>query len=179
MSLRIAFELDDDDLAHFRLIMTAARENLSRRAPEDIIAAANDVLDKIRRPDVPGFIGTRLERLERMIQMISDLDWRMPHDDTQRVLNALAYFAEPDDLIPDQIPGLGFLDDAIMVELVVRELEHEISAYQDFCDYRDTLKKSDVSALAARRDELLARMQEQRQRARQENDPAGQFRLLD
>ena len=53
------------------------------------------------------------------------------------MLNALAYFAEPDDLIPDQIPGLGFLDDAIMVELVVRELRHEIEAYEDFRVFRD------------------------------------------
>ena len=40
----------------------------------------------------------------------------------RRVLEALAYFADPSDLVPDQIPGLGLLDDAIMVELVAQEL---------------------------------------------------------
>jgi uncharacterized membrane protein YkvA (DUF1232 family) len=62
--------------------------------------------------------------------------WKLPEPDRARVVNSLAYFCEPDDLIPDDVPGLGFLDDAIMVELVVRELRHEIDAYQDFCSYR-------------------------------------------
>ena len=74
--------------------------------------------------------------------MLSDIEWRLPHQDATRVLNALAYFAEPEDLIPDHIPGLGFLDDAIMIELVVRELKHELEAYRDFCDYREKLLKS-------------------------------------
>jgi uncharacterized membrane protein YkvA (DUF1232 family) len=53
------------------------------------------------------------------------------------VLQALAYFAEPSDLVPDQIPGLGFLDDAIMVELVVQDLRPELDAYAIFGAQRD------------------------------------------
>jgi hypothetical protein len=53
------------------------------------------------------------------------------------VVQALAYFAEPTDLIPDQLPALGFLDDAIMVELVVQDLRPEIEAYDDFCRFRE------------------------------------------
>ena len=58
--------------------------------------------------------------------------------DRDRVLRGMSYFAEPDDIIPDKVPVLGFLDDAIMVELVVEELKHEIDAYRDFCAFRDT-----------------------------------------
>src|SRR5690625_6959568 len=39
--------------------------------------------------------------------------------------------------IPDHIPGLGFLDDAIMIELLTRELEPEIEACRDFVIYRE------------------------------------------
>ena len=35
-----------------------------------------------------------------------------------------------------QIPGLGFLDDAIYVELVIRELKAEIESYEEFCEFR-------------------------------------------
>lgn len=141
MTMRISFELDDDDLKHFRLIMDEARKATVRKAPEDIVAAATDLLSNIVDADAPGFVVERLKKLQLMINMISDIEWRLPHQDASRVLNALAYFSEPEDLIPDSIPGLGFLDDAIMIELVVRELKHEIDAYQDFCDYRQRLKR--------------------------------------
>ena len=169
MTMRISFELDDDDLKHFRLIMTEARNTARRMRPEDIVAAAEDLLKSVPTSDAPGFIIERLERLRTMIRMLSDIEWRLPHQEATRVLNALAYFAEPEDLIPDHIPGLGFLDDAIMIELVVRELKHELEAYQDFCDYRNRLAQSgDGSAanregwLNARRKELQARMRRRR-----------------
>ena len=141
MSLRISFELDEDDLQHFRLIMEEARKAAVRKAPEDIVAAAEGLLQDISSANTPGFIAERLKKLRLMIGMLSDIEWRLPHKDAMRVLNALAYFSEPEDLIPDTIPGLGFLDDAIMIELVVRELKHEVEAYQDFCDYRERLQR--------------------------------------
>ena len=169
--MRISFELDDNDLQHFRLIMDEARKAARRMAPEDIVAAAEELLGEVPKSDAPSFIVDRLKRLQLMIQMLSDIEWRLPHKDATRVLNALAYFAEPEDLIPDHIPGLGFLDDAIMIELVMRELKHEMEAYQDFCDYRERLSQSgDGSAanregwLSARRKELQARMHRRRGR---------------
>ena len=171
--MRISFELDENDLKHFRLIMNEARQTARRLAPEDIVAAAEQLLEEAPRSGAPGFIVERIEKLRLMIRMVSDIEWRLPHQETTRVLNALAYFAEPEDLIPDHIPGLGFLDDAIMIELVVRELRHEIEAYQDFCDYRERLAaKGDGSHasregwLTARRKELQARMRRRRRRGR-------------
>ena len=169
MTLRISFELDDDDLRHFQLIMDEARRAASRMAPEDIVAAAENLLSEVPESGTPGFILDRLDKLRLMIRMLSDIEWRLPHSDAARVLNALAYFAEPEDLIPDHIPGLGFLDDAIMIELVVRELKHEVEAYNDFCDYRDRQSgnghgASRASWLDARRKELQARMRRRRRR---------------
>ncbi len=178
MSLRISFELDDNDLKHFRLIMREARRAVARTAPEDIVAAAQELLQKIGEDSAPGFIVERLQKLKLMIRMISDIGWRLPHEETKRVLNALAYFAEPDDLIPDQIPGLGFLDDAIMVELVVRELRHEIDAYHDFCEFRDRDKCDDTST-EARRVELHSRMRRRRQRGLQRSGGSAELRLLE
>jgi len=173
LSLRISFELDEDDLKHFRLIMQEARQAASRMQPEDIVAAAEELLKNIEESKAPGFIVDRLHNLNLMISMISDIEWRLPHQEAARVLNALAYFAEPEDLIPDSIPGLGFLDDAIMIELVVRELKHEIEAYRDFREYRDRLrlekghsaKVSREGWLDNRRKELQVRMRRRRKRS--------------
>lgn len=84
---------------------------------------------------------------------------------------ALTYFADPEDLVPDNVPVLGFLDDAIMIELVQRLLQPEIEAYADFCVYRDgeaarrgeeagTLGRKEW--LEGRRAELQARMRQRR-----------------
>ena len=170
MGLRVAFELDDDDLTHFRLIMREARKTVVRMAPEDIVAAAEAQLRDVLDVSTPGFILERIGKLRLMIRMLTDVQWRLPHDEASRVLNALAYFTEPEDLIPDHIPGVGLLDDAIMVELVVRELRHEIDAYQDFCDFRESKRgrqgetgRSDW--LEKRRAELQARMRRRREKA--------------
>jgi uncharacterized membrane protein YkvA (DUF1232 family) len=173
LSLRISFELDEEDLKHFKLIMREARQVAARMPPEDIVAAAQNLLKDIEENSSPGFIVDRLRNLRLMIRMLSDIEWRLPHQEATRVLNALAYFAEPEDLIPDNIPGLGFLDDAIMIELVVRELKHEIDAYEDFCRYRDRLvneqghnvEVSREAWLTNRRKELQTRMRRRRKRS--------------
>lgn len=178
MSLRVSFELDEDDLKHFRLIMREARKVAARLSPEDIVANADALLQQIGSAKIPNFIRERLDNLDVMIKMLTDHQWRLPQKDATRVLNALAYFTEPEDLIPDHVPGLGFLDDAIMVELVTRELRHELDAYRDFCKYRDAhrphmaakAKTTDVTReawLDERRSELQSRMRRRRNKKKQ------------
>jgi uncharacterized membrane protein YkvA (DUF1232 family) len=178
MGLRVSFDLEDGDLNHFRLIMRESRKAAAKSSPDDIMGGAAKLLKQVRTVAVPQFIGERLEKLELMIRMVSDAEWRLPNQESVRVLNALAYFSEPEDLIPDHIPGLGFLDDAIMVELVVRELRHEIDAYSDFCEYRarkapaprghdKTPAATREEWLAARRKELQSRMRRRRKRGDQ------------
>ena len=177
MSMRVSFELDDNDLKHFRLIMREARKAAAGIAPEDIVASAEDLLSVIGDTGVPVFVRERLDKLRLMIDMLTDIDWRLPHNEAKRVLNALAYFAEPEDLIPDSIPGLGFLDDAIMIELVVRDLKHEIEAYEDFSAFRNRVREDNgrrigVSReqwLESRRNELHSRIRRRRERSSQED----------
>ena len=185
MGLRVTFELGEDDLKHFRLIMQQARTTSARIAPEDIVAAAEDLLASIGPQGAPAFVAERLHKLRLLIDMLSDIEWRLPQREADRVLSALAYFAEPDDLIPDDIPGLGFLDDAIMIELICRELKHEIEAYRDFCDFRrrihgETGQRARVSRedwLENRRAELQSRMRRRKHKDRTGN-AANRIRLL-
>ena len=177
MPMQIAFELDDEDLKHFRLIMREARKSAANAPPEVIVAAANKLLEHVGSIRVPAFILERLESLEVMIRMLADQEWRLPEQDAARVLNALAYFCEPQDLIPDHIPGIGYLDDAIMIELVRVELRHEIDAYRDFCTFRESepartgvkARSSDLTRddwLDKRRNELQSRMHRRQKRSK-------------
>jgi uncharacterized membrane protein YkvA (DUF1232 family) len=155
--------------------MRDARHTAAHSTPEQIVAGASGLLEKVGTTDVPAFIRDRLDKLKLMISMLTDTEWRLPTQESTRVLSALTYFCEPEDLIPDDIPGLGFLDDAIMIELVVRELRHEIDAYRDFCEFRARQspppgskgRSTEITReewLAERRRELQSRMRRRRKR---------------
>jgi uncharacterized membrane protein YkvA (DUF1232 family) len=173
MPLKVTFELSDKDLKYFRKALSEVKTRTSSIPTEKLINLATDALDELP-VDAPEFVIERTDKLRAMIQMVNDDEWRLTGKDRERVVRALSYFADPKDLIPDAIPGIGFLDDAIMIELVVQELKHEIEAYTDFCRLRekkDLILKSAASGptsreewLAARRTQLQSRMRRRRRR---------------
>ena len=71
MGLRVTFDLTDDDLKHFRLIMQQARSTAARIAPEDIVAAAEELLTSIGPADAPGFIVERLQKLRLLTPLVA------------------------------------------------------------------------------------------------------------
>ena len=153
--------------------MERSRKAAEGRSDADIINCAVGLLDDAQKVHIPDFIKDRLLRLDDMIAMVRDEAWALPDADKQRVLSALMYFCDPADVIPDHVEVLGFLDDAVMIELSVRELKHELDAYDDFCDYRDhEAKRRGVEAsslgrtewLDSRREELIDRMHQRRER---------------
>ena len=136
MSMKISFELSHADLEHFREVMVRARQAASKLSTEDIVVNASKLLSHVNNSDTSDFIRNRMNKLETLIGMVIDKGWGLEDEDLERVVGALAYFSETEDLIPDDVPGLGFLDDAIMIEMVAVELKHEIQAYSDFVVYR-------------------------------------------
>ncbi len=81
MGMRIAIDLDDVDLKHFRLIMHQARNTAIRLQPDYIAQHADQLLRKVDREKTPNFIATRLEKLKIMIDMLTDHEWRLPQKD--------------------------------------------------------------------------------------------------
>lgn len=174
MSLSITIDLSDRDLQHFRDAMKQADAAAAQGDGAAIVAAATKLLVSAQTPNLPDFIAGRLAQLDDMIAMLNDEGWALPAEDRRHVLGALVYFAKESDLIPDSVPVLGFLDDAIAIELAVRELKNELEAYDDFCDYRDreakrrNLDPSQVGRadfLEERRVELIERIHTRRERA--------------
>jgi uncharacterized membrane protein YkvA (DUF1232 family) len=126
-----------------------------------VLKAAADLMDQVAAAEAPEFVQERISKLALLVQMLEDQRWRLTGADRARVLNVLAYFVDPDDLIPDRIPGLGYLDDAIMVELVLQELRHEIEAYQKFCEFHE-VRRTRPRETAAKRSQLQGRMRRNR-----------------
>jgi uncharacterized membrane protein YkvA (DUF1232 family) len=163
--MKITFELSDKDLRYFRQLLQKVRQGENAGNEEIVLREAETLLAEVRSADAPEFIRNRIEQLGKLIEMLRDEQWRLEGSDRKRVLNALAYFADPDDLIPDRVPGLGYLDDAVIVELVVQDLKHEIEAYDAFVAYRADRKRAageTPETLEKRRQSLQSRMRRRR-----------------
>ena len=172
MSLKVSFEISDRDLRRFRAEMRRARQSVRDADEKDILAATDAALAQLDGQQLPDFMSQRLPQLTKLIAMVRDQEWPLSAAARSKVLAALVYFSDPEDLIPDVIPGLGLLDDAIMIELVLRDLKHDLEAYSDFSHYRDTYFKrhkigrdahTRQQRLAARRRDLQARAKRRRQ----------------
>lgn len=171
MPFKLTIELSDRDLRHFRRELRRAREAVGIADDEEILAAAADLVQALLRADLPDFVSERLAKLQLLHAMLTDADWPLNDAERSPVLAALAYCCDPEDIIPDDIPGIGLLDDAVMIELVFRELRHEIDAYGDFIAFRESralraLARRDAAAHAGRvqrrRAQLMQRMRRRR-----------------
>ena len=92
MGMQVTFELDDEDLKHFELIMREARKSAANAPPEVIVAGAEKLLQQIGNSRVPAFIMQRLQQLRIMIRMLADPEWRQwsPHEYRRALLHPLA-----------------------------------------------------------------------------------------
>ena len=176
--MRVVFEISQRDLKRFRSEMRRVRHSVRDADEIDILDAADASLAAFIDQPAPDFISERLPRLKSLINMMRDTDWAVPKSQRTKVLAVLAYFSDPDDLIPDTIPGLGLLDDAIMIELIFRDLHHDFEAFQDFCHYRNSYYKrhkigrdagTRAQRLKAKRKELYGRANRRKQKDRQQH----------
>jgi uncharacterized membrane protein YkvA (DUF1232 family) len=178
MTLDFSITLSDADLQQFVNARshrsTKAREKMRKEGAASIIAAARAALKEARATSLPEFVATRLNHLDTIIAMVEDVGFGLPQENLDNALATLAYFSSPEDIVPDNVPILGYLDDAIVIELCARELQPEIDAYEDFTRWRDNeatrrgvstagLTLGRVEWAEARREEALERIHRRRE----------------
>src|ERR1700752_4624039 len=171
--MRITFELDSADIERFHAALARARD-MTRCADEvDVIDATKYALDHLSASGAPTYVRRRLVEVQRLILMLEDEAWSLGDPERSEVVETLAYFSDPDDLFPDDIEVIGLLDDAIMLELLLRRLRSVLRAYADFFAYRTALpampgdaesRHAHARCLAERRAKLQARMRRSRAR---------------
>lgn len=150
--IRITFVLDESDSAYFRTLYRDAKRDAADQDAARIVEIVRCMIKKVRsQKKRPSYMDEAVDTLEALIGMLQDAEWAMPKNESAAVIAGLSYFANPKDLVPDEIPGLGFLDDAIMIRLVEEEFEHDIWGYRKFRTAIENLEHRPWTAVARQR----------------------------
>ena len=174
--MKISFTLDEADTAYFEKIYRAAKRNANAEDWPKISRGVRKLIREVRETKkVPSFVSDAITSLEDLMQMVNDMQYKAPKSVISRAVAALAYFDNPRDVIPDDVPLVGFLDDAIMIKFVESDLEHELWAYRKFKAFRegseqrfwtDTAKARLAPRLEAKRKELRGKIEEREAKAK-------------
>jgi len=103
----------------------------------DQLASAGRELSRPGRTDAaPPCIRQRLRWIAAVEQLLSDRQWQPANDAVETASAIVDYARSRDDLIPDWLPQVGRLDDAIMVETAWPKLAGEVDDYLDYVRVR-------------------------------------------
>lgn len=158
-NFKVTFTLDEDDARYFRSLYTKAKRGAKIKDEKKIIREARGIVKQVRaNKKTPRFVADAIDVLDDLTELVQNEDYAAPKKVRDSVLAGIAYFSNPDDLIPDSVPGLGFLDDAIMIKFIEDEFQHELWGYRRFRKARDASEQRPWSGPAkARLDERLKR----------------------
>jgi uncharacterized membrane protein YkvA (DUF1232 family) len=164
---KVTFTLDESDANYFRSLYRKAKRGAKELDAEQIIRDARGIVRQVRSSNkTPRFVVDAIDVLADLTDLIQDESYAAPKKVRDEVLAAIAYFSNPEDLIPDHVPGLGFLDDAIMVKFIEDEFKHELWGYRKFRRLRDESEQRPWAAPGSER--LRKRLDADRKRIRGE-----------
>ncbi len=135
--------------------------------PDKVVADVKDLIQRVRSAKkAPHFVVEAIGNLESLIQMLEDKDYALPAKIASEILAGIAYFSNPQDLVHDSLPGLGYLDDAIMIKFLEEQFEHELAGYTKFRKFREGAEQRPWTGVATER--LPRRLAEKRKEIRAE-----------
>ncbi len=162
---KVTFTLDEADADYFRRLYRKAKQGAADQDRDKIIREARAIVKEVRASKkTPPFVTEAISVLADLTDLIQDEEYSAPKPIRTQVLAAIAYFSNPEDLIPDHIPGLGFLDDAIMIKFIEDEFQHELWGYRRFRKLRDESEQRPWSS--AGRERLGQRLEADRKKIR-------------
>ncbi len=101
--------------------------------PDQIVSCGRQVVFESQDDlKLPLCILERFKTLALMDTMAKDFDWKIEDVAAYRVEVALDYVKRHEELIPHDAPGIGHLDDAILVESSRMSLFPELECYVDY-----------------------------------------------
>ena len=128
----ITVDIDDQVKKHFNNFI---EEHGIEVDPSDLVQAKKEIA-QIRTTNADGYILEQVNNLEAMMAMVEDKVWKIKKVNMEKINATIKYFVDDDDVIPDNIPGIGYLDDCIIIDSTMDDIYEELAEFQDFCRTR-------------------------------------------
>ena len=128
-------ELNEDQSRRAREKFNEARENMDE---DGVNQAAESGARKVEELDrcVPEVFLEIWDDIKTMVALL--YDWirgdysDIPWYSLAAIAAAVAYFACPVDAVPDVIPGLGYLDDVLIIKICLDLVRQDLSKYRQW-----------------------------------------------
>ncbi len=124
----ITVDIDDQVKEHFNKFIEKHGIDVD---PSDIVQTKKEIAE-IRSGNADGYILDQINNLEAMMTMVEDKIWKIKEANMEKINATIKYFVDDDDIIPDNIPGIGYLDDCIIIDNTMDDVCDELAEFQDF-----------------------------------------------
>jgi len=128
--------LDSARLECFNQLLTQLDQQRQALDPDQIASAARQLVDRPGPGNMPSCIQQRMRRAAAIDLMSVDQGWTPANDAIGPAGLVIDYVRSSYKLIPDALPQIGRLDDAIVIDAAWPLLVEEVRCYLDYCRVR-------------------------------------------
>lgn len=116
-------QLSDDDRKRLELAAAKVTSDDEANVREKFLTALSKAVKK-------GADSKLVDGVKSLWAMLTDKDYIVAWETKAIIVAALGYFISPVDVVPDAVPGAGWLDDAMVVAWALHTLEQELAEYR-------------------------------------------------
>ena len=122
MNISKIFQLTEEDKAEYNLLI----DKIDLNDASKIIDILNSKLDTMTTSKSLNSIETDLIKYVSVLLNIYQTYPDLTDSIKRRILFALSYFCDSNDDIPDVVPEIGYLDDAVVARWVIESIGREL-----------------------------------------------------
>jgi len=169
-------QISEDQVQRFNKLSADLNEEMPALTMDQLAGVARRVLRVAAAGGESPFIRSRMRRAEEVRALLGDAGWSSGDDLAGRMRALIAYIDDPNGLFRDDLPVIGRLDDALLVDIAMDVLRDELDDFVEFRRYRhaeaarlgvaDTATGIDRAQWEAERDAEL-RLEQQLRRVRE------------
>ena len=122
MNISNLFQLTEEDKDQYRKLI----DKFDLDSSDDIISMLSPKLDRLVASD--GLNDIEIDLIKNVSVLVSIYQTYPDLTDSirRRILFAISYFCDEDDDIPDIVPDIGYLDDAVIANWVIESISKDL-----------------------------------------------------